>query len=241
MKTLIIDNFDSFTFNLYQHIAELKGNPTVLKNTASMKEVLAAQPTHIIISPGPGNPGNSTDFGISHAVIASLHAHIPMLGVCLGHQGIAQHFGARIIHSPEAYHGKTSQIIQTVPSKLFHDIPHIFTAMRYHSLIIDETSLPSELHVTARTQDDNLIMAIEHETYPLFGVQFHPESIGTPQGKKLLKNFLLIQAFTSPNNHSRSGYLSRHKSTRTHTRKHAPFARRLPRKTHLAPVLNELE
>lgn len=226
-KTLIIDNFDSFTYNLYQHIAELGGNPTILKNRASMEDVRKFTPSHIIISPGPGNPENALDFGVCCEVIASLHRHTPILGVCLGHQGIARHFGAHIVHAPVAFHGKTSTIIQTQPSGIFQHLPLEFTAMRYHSLIVDESSLPKELRITARTKNDNLIMAIEHETYPLFGVQFHPESIGTPQGKTLLENFLSKSART--------------KSARTQLRKHTPLARGFSRKTHLASVLNEPE
>lgn len=200
IKTLIIDNYDSFTYNLFHAVAELGGDPTVYRNDAiSIEEIAQFHPTHIIISPGPGTPGRAEDFGICNQVIdsvmnpASPLYQIPLLGVCLGHQGIANHLGARIIHAPEPIHGKTSEIIQTSSSLLFRDIPKTFTAMRYHSLVIDESSLSPELLVTARTADSqSLIMAIQHTTLPLFGVQFHPESIATPTGTTLLRNFLAV-------------------------------------------------
>ncbi len=200
-KTLIIDNYDSFTYNLFHGVSELGGEPIVHYNDAiSLEEIIELRPSHIIISPGPGTPDNASDLGISTDIIdavmnpASPLYQIPLLGVCLGHQGIAHHLGARIVHAPEPLHGKTSEIKHTSKSDLFKKIPSTFTAMRYHSLIIDEPSLPQELTVTARTDDSqHLIMAIEHTTLPLFGVQFHPESIGTPDGLTLLRNFLFKQ------------------------------------------------
>ena len=201
-KTLIIDNYDSFTYNLLHAAATLGAEPTVHYNDAiSLEEITELHPSHIIISPGPGTPDRAEDMGICTQVIdavmnpASPLYQIPLLGVCLGHQGIAHHLGARIIHAPEPVHGKTSEIKHTSRSDLFKHIPSTFTAMRYHSLIIDEPSLPQELIVTARTDDaHHLIMAIEHSTLPLFGVQFHPESIGTPDGLTLLRNFLSKQS-----------------------------------------------
>lgn len=213
-KTLIIDNYDSFTYNLFHAAATVGADPIVYHNDKiSLAEIIKLQPSHIIISPGPGTPENKADFGICGQVIdavmnpASPLYQTPLLGVCLGHQGIAHHLGARIIHAPVPVHGKTSEITHAAPSTLFLDIPPTFTAMRYHSLVVDESSLPPELRVTARTLQqaiqlvprgerrplgaaDHLIMAIEHATLPLFGVQFHPESIGTPAGLTLLKNFL---------------------------------------------------
>lgn len=197
-RTLIIDNYDSFTYNLFHGAATVGADPVVHHNDAiSLEEIIELNPSHIIISPGPGTPDNANDLGISTRIIdavmnpASPLYQTPLLGVCLGHQGIAHHLGARIIHAPEPVHGKTSEIKHTSKSALFKNIPPTFTAMRYHSLIIDESSIPPELIITARTSDsDHLIMAIEHATLPLFGVQFHPESIGTPDGLTLLRNFL---------------------------------------------------
>lgn len=195
MKTLIIDNYDSFTYNLYQYLAEIEGNPTVVKNNQiELSDIQEIKPTHIVISPGPGNPMNEEDFGIGTQVIKELHRFYPILGVCLGHQGIAAAYGATITHAPEVMHGKTSKIIHTNDSEIFTGIPIKTPVMRYHSLLVDESTLPVTFRVTARTEDDGLCMAIEHVKYPLYGVQFHPESIGTPFGKQLLRNFLAIKA-----------------------------------------------
>ncbi len=191
MKTLIIDNYDSFTYNLYQYLAEVGGNPLVMKNDEiTLADIEEIQPTHIVLSPGPGTVTNAEDFGIGMQVIQKLQGIYPILGVCLGHQGIAAAYGAKIIHAPEVVHGKTSEIIHTGDSAIFKKIPKKIPVMRYHSLLVDDTTLPSVLRVTARTEGDGLCMAIEHETYPLYGVQFHPESIGTPDGIQLLRNFL---------------------------------------------------
>lgn len=218
MKTLIIDNYDSFTYNIVHAVAELGGEPVVFKNDEiSIDEIAVLAPTHIIISPGPGSPDKEKDFGICEKVIRefSLKAKspVPILGVCLGHQGLAHVLGASIIHAPTPVHGKTSEMCRTdmmpllnsssvrspcggqpIASKLLRDIPQEFTAMRYHSLVIDDTSLPDTLRVTARTNDaDQLIMAVEHISLPLYGIQFHPESISTPVGATLLRNFLEIR------------------------------------------------
>lgn len=191
MKTLIIDNYDSFTYNLYQYFAEVGGSPFVMKNDEiTLADIEELQPTHIVLSPGPGTVANATDFGIGTQVIQKLQGAYPILGVCLGHQGIAAAYGAKIIHAPEVVHGKTSEIIHTGDSVIFKKIPKKIPVMRYHSLLVDETTLPSVLRVTARTTGDGLCMAIEHEALPLYGVQFHPESIGTPDGMQLLRNFL---------------------------------------------------
>ncbi len=193
MKTLIIDNYDSFTYNLYQYVAEIGGNPLVVKNDAiELLDVQEMKPTHIILSPGPGNPTNAEDFGVCMEVIKELHRFYPILGVCLGHQGIAAAYGATIVHAPEPMHGKTSEILHMGNSRLFKDIPQKTPVMRYHSLLVDEKTLPNTFKVTARTEGDGLCMAIEHTLYPLYGVQFHPESIATPYGKQFLRNFLAI-------------------------------------------------
>ncbi len=188
MKILIIDNYDSFTFNLYQLVGEItKTTPIVSKNDKlTYQQFLTINPEAVIISPGPGNPGNKKDFGISSEIIAK--AQIPILGVCLGHQGIGAIFGGKILYAPEVMHGRTSNIYHD-GTGLFQHIPQGFTAVRYHSLIIDEKSLPKDINKTAWTKS-NIIMGIQHTTRPLWGVQFHPESIGTEYGKTLMENFL---------------------------------------------------
>lgn len=190
MKTIILDNYDSFTYNLFQYFAELKGNPVVYRNDElSLKELLAKKPTHIVISPGPGTPTKKSDFGICGEVIEKLGAKLPILGVCLGHQGIGAVYGAKIVHAPTIMHGKTS-IIGLGKSKIFKGLPNKVEVMRYHSLMIDPKTLPKCLKVTATEEVEQVIMAVEHVNLPTFGIQFHPESIGTPYGKLMLKNFL---------------------------------------------------
>ena len=190
MKTLIIDNYDSFTYNLAQYFGELNANPVVHTNDSlSVEKINSIDPTHIVISPGPGTVEKSEDFGICEQAILTYMDKLPILGVCLGHQGIAKALGVKITSAPTIMHGKKS-IIEHTNEGIFQNIKNPFTAMRYHSLCIDETSLPSELTITARAQDDNTIQAIQHDTYPLFGIQFHPESFGTPEGKTILSNFL---------------------------------------------------
>ncbi len=192
LKTLIIDNYDSFTYNLYQFIGELGGNPEVFYNDAiSLGDIRRIEPSHIIISPGPGSPEISQDVGISPQVLDEFAPSTPVLGVCLGHQLIASHYGGKIIRDAKPVHGKTSQIFHD-SSALFRGIPNPFEATRYHSLLVEPSSLPACLKATARTSDGK-VMALQHESFPLFGVQFHPESIGTPLGKKLLKNFLALK------------------------------------------------
>ena len=184
---LVIDNFDSFTHNLARYIVEL-GCEVVVKrnNEITLDEIRALAPDAIVISPGPCTPNEA---GISLEVIKQCHTHYPILGVCLGHQAIAQAFGANIIRAPQAMHGKVSTI-RTTSGVLFHNLPKQFTVTRYHSLVIEPNRLPSGFVVTATT-DDNVIMAIEAPTKRLFGVQFHPESLLTEHGHAVLNNFLL--------------------------------------------------
>lgn len=190
MKTLIIDNYDSFTFNLYQYIGELGGNPEVHKHDRiTVEKIDNTEPTHIIISPGPGTVEKPEDFGVCEEIILQFMKKIPILGVCLGHQGIAKALGGTIEQAPRIMHGKTSAIEHTGEG-ILKNLPNPFTAMRYHSLCITETNLPDDLRITARAQGENTIMAIQHSEYPLFGIQFHPESFATPEGKKILTNFL---------------------------------------------------
>jgi len=190
MKTLIIDNYDSFTFNLFQYLGELGGNPIVRRNDeVTISAIKKIAPTHIVISPGPGRPDDPKYFGICLEVILNLSTQIPVLGVCLGHQGICYAFGGKIVQAPEVRHGKTSQVLHNKRG-LFKNIPTPCEVMRYHSLIVDRDNIPEILRVTATEKESSLVMAVEHVSRPLFGIQFHPESIGTPSGKKILKNFL---------------------------------------------------
>jgi len=187
---LIIDNYDSFTYNLYQYVGELNKNPIVFKNDEiNLEEIKELNPSHIILSPGPGRPENKKDFGICKEILKNYDKSIPVLGVCLGHQGICNYFGGRIINAPLVMHGEKSKV-RHGSSILFENIPKEFEVMRYHSLIVDKKDFPENLKITASTINDNLIMAVEDIKYPIFGIQFHPESIGTKYGKKILENFL---------------------------------------------------
>ncbi|MEM3421749.1 MAG: aminodeoxychorismate/anthranilate synthase component II [Candidatus Hadarchaeum sp.] len=186
MKVVVIDNYDSFTYNLVHYIGELGAEPVVFLNDVSLERIADVDPERIIISPGPGKP---KDAGISIEVIKRFGEKVPILGVCLGHQAIACAFGGRVVHAKMLMHGKVSQIIHN-GSVLFRGIPSPFEATRYHSLAVNQASLPSCLRVTAVTLDqDKEIMGLQHRKLPIFGVQFHPESILTKHGKTLIKNF----------------------------------------------------
>ncbi|OIK09566.1 aminodeoxychorismate/anthranilate synthase component II [Bacillus sp. MUM 116] len=184
---VLIDNFDSFTYNLYQYLGELGETATVIRNNqltiAQLKEL---KPKAIILSPGPGRP---EDAGICVEVIKALHQEIPILGICLGHQAIGYAFGAKISRADSIKHGKTSFITHNA-NGLFEYLTSPLEVMRYHSLVIEKNSLPEEFESVAISMDDQEVMAIKHRHYPVFGLQFHPESIGTPTGKRILKNFL---------------------------------------------------
>ena len=190
MRVLILDNYDSFTFNLFQAVGELiGGHPVVHRNDAvDLDAVEALDPTHVVISPGPGHPDNPRDFGVCGEVIRALGPRIPILGVCLGHQGIVHHLGGEVTRAPTIVHGKMWRI-EHDGTGVFAGLPANIEVMRYHSLIAREASLPDTLRVTARTAD-GLVMGVSHVQWPMHGVQFHPESIGTPQGDTILKNFL---------------------------------------------------
>ena len=182
----VLDNYDSFTYNLVQYLEELGATLHVVHNDQiTVPEVMAMNPGGIVISPGPGRPENA---GILMDLIAEAVGSIPVLGVCLGHQGIAQMFGGRIDYAPTLVHGKTSQI-EHDGSLLFAGIESPFEATRYHSLAVERRSLPEELTVTAWTSD-GVVMALAHRTWPVYGIQFHPESIMTGCGKRILRNFL---------------------------------------------------
>jgi anthranilate synthase component 2 len=184
---LLIDNFDSFTFNLYQYLGELGEEITVFRNNQlSMEQIKTLNPKAIILSPGPGKP---EDAGICIELIQTFFNKIPILGICLGHQAIGAAFGGEIQRADLIKHGKTS-LITHQSDGLFNELPNPLEVMRYHSLIIEKSSIPEELECIALSIDDQEIMAIKHRHYPVFGLQFHPESIGTPSGKQILNNFL---------------------------------------------------
>jgi len=196
MKILMIDNYDSFTYNIVQYFYELGADVLVKRNDEitvedikQMKDIDA-----IVISPGPCTPNEA---GISVDVIRSFKGVYPILGVCLGHQSIGAAFGAKIVKAKCLMHGKTSMIYHNQKG-IFKDIPSPFEAVRYHSLVIDKNTLPQDIEITAWTEEDDEIMGIEHKSYPIWGVQFHPESILTKYGKKLLSNFMeLTEKFYS--------------------------------------------
>ena len=183
---LMIDNYDSFTYNIVQYLREMDADLKVVRNDAlTVDEVAALQPAAIIISPGPGNPDEA---GISLALIKRFSGVIPILGVCLGHQSIGQAFGGKIIRAKRLMHGKVSEVTGDAKG-VFAGIERPFKAMRYHSLAIEKASLPAELVITA-TSEDGEIMGVRHTSHATEGIQFHPESIMTPMGKKMLRNFL---------------------------------------------------
>lgn len=185
---LVIDNYDSFTYNLVQYIGELGAELCVVRNDQlTLAQIAAMQPDQIVISPGPGNPD---DGGVSLDVIAQMGATTPILGVCLGHQCIGQIYGGVVRRAPRLMHGKTSLIYHD-GRDLFAGRPNPFEATRYHSLIVERETLPAELEVTAWT-DEGEIMGLRHRTNPVYGVQFHPESILTAGGKAILQNFLMM-------------------------------------------------
>jgi anthranilate synthase/aminodeoxychorismate synthase-like glutamine amidotransferase len=188
-RLFMIDNYDSFTYNLARYFEELGHTMTIRRNDeVTVKDIEEAAPTHLIISPGPSNPSQA---GITLAALNHFMNKIPILGVCLGHQAIAQALGGKVIHAPQIMHGKTS-LIQHQQCGLFEEIPSPLEVMRYHSLIVDEASLPHDLKIIAKTFDSHHqeIMAIQHKTHPIYGVQFHPESVKTQYGHAILQNFL---------------------------------------------------
>jgi anthranilate synthase/aminodeoxychorismate synthase-like glutamine amidotransferase len=185
---LVIDNYDSFTYNLVQHLGELGADLEVRRNDkVSLEEIQEMAPERIVISPGPCTPKEA---GISVPLIRKLAGKFPMLGVCLGHQSIAEAFGGKVIRAPYLMHGKTSTIHHDGRT-VFADLPQDFTATRYHSLIVERGSLPKDLEISAETSD-GVIMGLRHKRHKIEGVQFHPESILTDTGKKLLQNFLQL-------------------------------------------------
>ena len=187
-KIILIDNYDSFTFNLYHYLSSLKIKVDVIRNDQiTSNEILKRKYNKIVISPGPGNPNQS---GNCLKIVKSLYKKIPILGVCLGHQIIGQVFGSKIVQTKKLMHGKTSKIISKKLG-ILKNLPKSFEATRYHSLIIDKKTLSKHLEITAESED-GLIMAVQHKNYDVHGVQFHPESIKTKLGIKILKNFIRI-------------------------------------------------
>ena len=187
-KIILIDNYDSFTFNLYHYLSSLKVKVDVIRNDQiTSNEILKRKYNKIVISPGPGNPDQS---GNCLKIVKSLYKKIPILGVCLGHQIIGKVFGSKIVQAKKLMHGKTSKIISKKVG-ILKNLPKSFEATRYHSLIIDKKSLSKHLEITAESED-GLIMAVQHKNYDVHGVQFHPESIKTKLGIKILKNFIKI-------------------------------------------------
>ena len=190
VSVLLVDNYDSFTYNLYQYLGELGAEVRVVRNDElSAEAALALSPERIVISPGPGTPDQA---GITLDLIRCAAGRIPVLGVCLGHQALGQAFGGEVRRAPKLMHGKTSEIHHD-GRRVFARLPDPFTATRYHSLIVERDSVPESLEISAWT-DDGIVMGLRHREYPLEGVQFHPESILTTVGKDLLRNFLEQQS-----------------------------------------------
>lgn len=188
---LLIDNYDSFSFNLVQLIGELAAGREELRvirnDELSVEEIMKLEPSHIVLSPGPGRPA---DAGVCEALIREVVNHpIPLLGVCLGHQAICEAFGGTVSYAKELMHGKQKEIHQIGENQLFQGLPGTFPAARYHSLAALKEKLPEELKVTAESEDGE-VMAVEHTKYPIYGVQFHPESVMTPDGKIMIENFI---------------------------------------------------
>ena len=190
LKTLIIDNYDSFTYNLYQYFGELGGNPVVLRNDQrEIRDIKNGDYTHIVISPGPGSPDDPAYFGICKEIILTFGKKIPILGVCLGHQGIISVFGGKVVRANTIRHGKES-LINHNGTGIYKQVKNPLLGMRYHSLMGEQTTIPDVLEITAVSILDKVIMGVQHRIYPIYGVQFHPESIGTEYGGQILNNFL---------------------------------------------------
>lgn len=190
MKTLIIDNYDSFVYNLVQHVGKLEGGPIVYRNDQiSIDQAKKLEPDRIIISPGLGPPEDPRYFGTCSAILEQMRPKIPTLGVCMGCQGIVHVFGGRIVRAERLMHGKTSMITHNGKG-IFKDVKNPLEATRYHSLVAEKTSIPSCLEITAEALDDLEVMGVRHAIYPIEGVQFHPESILTEDGIRIIENFL---------------------------------------------------
>ncbi len=187
---LLIDNYDSFSYNLFQLVGELEPDIKVIRNDEmTVEQITDLKPSHIVLSPGPGRPENA---GIITEVAKTVSKTVPTLGVCLGHQAICMAYGATITYAKQLMHGKQSDVRFSKDCRLFEGVPEVAKVGRYHSLAADAGTIPDELIITAKTAD-NEVMAVKHKEYPIYGVQFHPESILTPDGKTILKNFLNLK------------------------------------------------
>jgi anthranilate synthase component 2 len=190
LKVLIIDNYDSFVYNLAQHIGELGAETIVRRNDKiTLKQIRELKPERIVLSPGPGTPEDTRSFGVCKEILQNLSCEIPTLGVCLGHQGIISTFGGKVVSAKRLMHGKTSRIIHDGKG-IFKGVQNPFVATRYHSLVGEMSSIPECLEVTAVSVDDGEVMSVRHVEYPIEGVQFHPESVLCQDGKLIIKNFL---------------------------------------------------
>jgi len=190
MRVLVIDNYDSFVYNLVQYIGELGGKPVVYRNDEiTLRQAIKLKPDKIVISPGPGTPEDARYFGVCSDILQHMSCEIPTLGVCLGHQGIISTFGGKIVRAKRLMHGKTS-LIRHDGKGVFKGVENPFVATRYHSLVGDRRTIPLCLKVTAESLDDGEVMGVRHVEHPIEGVQFHPESILTTVGRVFLKNFL---------------------------------------------------
>lgn len=183
---VLIDNYDSFSFNLYQYLGEYAEVKVVRNDEITIDELRDLKPSGIVISPGPGRP---EDAGISVEVAREFGDDIPVLGICLGHQSIAVAYGGNVVRANEIYHGKSSTI-SVKGNDIFEGISRKIDVMRYHSLVVDRSTIPSELEIIAETIEDHIVMAIRHKTKKIYGLQFHPESVFTPKGKRMIKNFV---------------------------------------------------
>lgn len=183
---ILIDNYDSFTFNLYQYIGQIDEVKVVRNDEITIDEIKKLRPNGIVISPGPGRP---EDAGISVEVAKTFGDDIPVLGICLGHQAIATAYGANVIRANEIYHGKSSQVI-VKGNDIFEGISRKIEVMRYHSLVVDRSTMPKDLEIIGETVKDHVVMAIKHKTKKIYGIQFHPESVFTPKGMRMIRNFV---------------------------------------------------
>ena len=185
---LLIDNYDSFTYNLVQFIGTITSDVKVIRNDElSVDEIRALKPSHIILSPGPGYP---KDAGVCEEVVEKLAGEVPILGVCLGHQAICETFGAKIVHAQKLMHGKKSDVSVDTNENIFKDLPEHLEVARYHSLVADPATMPDVLKVISTDDENHEIMAVKHRDYEVYGLQFHPESILTPDGMQMLRNFI---------------------------------------------------
>ncbi|MDB4938132.1 MAG: Anthranilate synthase, amidotransferase component [Labilithrix sp.] len=209
MTTLVIDNYDSFTWNLVQLVGALGERPVVFRNDAiDIARIRELAPSRIILSPGPGHPADPSRVGVCRAVVTELGRHVPVLGVCLGHQLIVHEYGGRVIRAPEVMHGKTSSVHHEGDG-ILAGLPRPFEAMRYHSLVAEPSTIPACLTVTAWCKDGT-VMGVRHRHHPVFGVQFHPESIGTSSGRALVAAFLDVRPRGVVNGASLSAALGDH-------------------------------